>query len=221
MAKSRTKVKRHRLLVYHRLGRRLRVPALVIFMLSVVLYGIAWLVKQGQAADVNQALLDRLWDTRPVLFLQIGTSLLLFLFATFILQTSYIQAGSKTIRVRAGIVPINISYARIKQLRLVQFSAQYPEDRLKGSERSLVEPFQGMTVSAVDLRGLPKPFTPRLLRMLWAKFMFTGDRSAIMFVVADPMVLQQQIQGGLDTRQAKRKAEDRYLDPIERASRRK
>lgn len=218
MAKNRRSIKRHRLLVYYRLGQRLRTMPFLIALFTVVLLVIGWLGSTGILQGGDQSLLNRLWSSRILLYIIVGASALLYLFSLYISHDSYVEARPKTLRVKAGLVPVDISYARIKQIRLVSFSMQHPLDRLKGSDFSLVEPFEGSTCTAVDLKSLPKPFTPSLIKRMWNKFMFTGEGGSLMFVVQDPMVLNQQIDGYIAARQARVKKDSKYLDPIERAS---
>jgi hypothetical protein len=218
MAKRRQSTKRHRLLIYYRLGQRMRTAPFLIAIFTLALVGIGWLGNQGILTGGNRDLITRLWEGRLLLYVAVGASLLLYLLSLYISRGSYVEARPKALRVRAGLVTVDISYARIQQMRLVQFGLQYPLDSLRGSEAALVEPFEGSTCSAVDLRSLPRPFTPRLLRRIWSKFMFTADRRSLMFVVADPMVLNQQIDGYIANRQARIKQKTQYIDPIERAA---
>jgi hypothetical protein len=216
--KSRRDVKKHRLLVYYRLGQRLRTVPFLIALFCVILLGIGWMGSEGIFQEGNRGLIERLWTGRLLLFVAIGASVLLYLFSLYISHTSYVQARPKALRVKAGLVPVDISYGRIRQIRLVQFDMHYPPDKLKGSDAALVEPFEGATCTSVDLKSLPKPFTPQLLKRVWNKFMFTGDGESVMFVVRDPMVLNQQIDGYISARQARIKGSTKYVDPIERAA---
>lgn len=218
MAKSRRSTKRHRLLIYYRLGQRMRTAPFLIAIFTLVLVGIGWLGDQGILTGGNQVLVARLWEGRLLLYVIIGASVLLYLLSLHISHGSYVEARPKTLRVRGGLVTVDISYARIQQIRLVQFGMQFPLENLKGSDAALVEPFEGNTCSAVDLRSLPRPFTPRLLKRMWSKFMFTANRRSLMFVVDDPMVLNQQIDGYIANRQARIQQKTKYIDPIERAA---
>ncbi len=216
--KSRRNVKRHRLLIYHEIGQRMRVTPLLIVAFTFVLLGIGWLADHEVIGGVSGGFAQRLWDSRNLLYVMIGASVLLYLFAIYISRTSYVEARPKTLRIKAGLVPVDVSYARVRQIRLVQLGVQYPEKKLKHREVALLDPFMGNTCTAVDLRALPWPFSPALLKRLWNKFMFTADGGSLMFVVADAMVLNQQIDGKISDRQARIKKKDRYLDPIARAA---
>jgi len=216
--KSRRSVKRHRLLIYHEIGQRMRVTPLLIVVFTFLLLGIGWLADREILAGEATGIAQRLWDGRVLLYVMIGASALLYLLAIYISRTSYVEARPKTLRIKAGLVPVDVSYARIRQIRLVQLGVQYPEKKLKSRDLALVDHLLGNTCTAVDLRSLPWPFTPGLLKRLWSKFMFTADGGSLMFVVADSMVLNQQIDSKISDRQARVNKTDQYLDPIARAA---
>ncbi len=219
MTRRRRSVKRHRLLIYHQLGQRLRTAPFFTIVLCAVLLGLGWLGNREILTGGNREMLERIWSNRTLLYLVLGASTLLYGFMILIAQTSYVEAQAKTLRVKAGLIPVDISYGRIRQIRLAQFGLQYPADQLRGTERALAEDFAGSTCTIIDLNSLPRPFTPALLKRLWHRFMFTADSNSLMFVVKDAIVLNQQIDGYLAARQSRQKGENRYLDPIERAAR--
>jgi hypothetical protein len=218
--KSRRDVKKHKLLVYYRLGQRLRTVPFLIVLFCLILLAIGWMGSEGILQGGDQGMMQRLWTGRLLLYVAVGASLILYLFSLLLSHGSYVQARPKALRVKAGLIPVDISYARIKQIRLVQFDLQYPLDKVKGSDYALVEPFEGSTSTVVDLKSLPKPFTPQLLRRLLNKFMYTNDSdgTSLMLVVSDPMVLNQQIDGYIAARQARMKGGAKYIDPITRAA---
>jgi hypothetical protein len=217
-AKSRRAVKRHRLLVYHRLGQRLRTLPFLIVLASAVLFALAWMRHQNILDCCNQELLARMWDNRLMLYLMIGASVLLYLFSLAISWTSFVEARPKVLHVRAGLIPVNISYGRIQQIRLGSLGLHHPAENQKGGDRAIVEEFEGLTCTVIDLKSLPKPFTRKGLQRVWHKFMFTNNGSSLLFVVKDAMVLNQQIDAYISARMARQKGQGRYLDPVERAA---
>jgi hypothetical protein len=197
----------------------MRVLPFFIALAGAILYALGWMGSQGILQGGNRELLGILWGNRPRLLVVVGASVLLYLFMIFISRTSFVEARPKALHVRAGLVPVDISYGRIRQIRLVQLGLQYPPETLKGPEVGLIDPLAGATCTVVDLSSVPWPFTKRSLRWIWNKFMFTADGGSLMFVVKDAMVLNQQIDSYLAARQARLKGDDRYLDPIARATR--
>ena len=205
---------RHRLLVYRRLGQRWRTVPLLLVLLGGVLFALGWLTNRGTIQGLNTELLTRLWEQRILVLSLIGFSLLLYIVATMI-ANSYVEVQPKALYVRAGLVPQHISYGRVRQLRVVQLSEQYPAKDIKRRDYALLEPYYGNACTAVDLKSWPK--AP--LKKLWHHLMFTREGQSLLFVVEDGMVLNQQIDGALAARHARYNTDSQYQDPIERAVR--
>lgn len=208
---------RHRLLLYARLGQQLRTAPFLITIFGVVLLFLGWLESQGAIQGVNLELLRMLWAGRVLLIAIIVCSLAIFVLAIIIGRGSYVDVRPVTLHVQAGLLALNISYKRIKQIRLGQVGVQHPEESLKGSDWGLIEPFWGEACSVVDLRNWPWP-GKKMTQRLWSKFMFTRDGNSLMFIVRDAMVLNQQIDGRLAALQVSAK-QSQYVDPLERAVR--
>lgn len=204
--------RRHRLLVYYRLGQRWRTMPLLTALLGGALVGLGWLASRSVLVTGDAGLLGMLWEKRPLLFILITTCLLLYALLLIIARNSYVEARPGALHVHAGLAPLDISYGRIRQIRLVQVGVQFPPDTLKAGERALLAPLLEKPCTAVDLRSWPR----QPLRKLWHRRMFTADGSSLLFIVDDPMLLNQQIDGAMATRQARRKRTG-YKDPIERA----
>ncbi len=206
--------RRHRLLVYYRLGQRQRVIPLLIAVFSAMLYGIGWLYERGAFEVGNPTLLRALWTNRVLILALIGYSLLLYVLSILIARLSFVEARSKALRVRAGLVPVDISYGRIRQIRLARFANIYPPEALKPRERRRLRPFADMTCTVVDLQSWPR--LP--IKRLWNRYLFTRDGTSLLFIVEQPMLLNQQIDAAITQRHA-RLTQDRraYRDPIDRA----
>lgn len=206
---------KHRLLIYSRLGQQLRTAPFLITIFGVGLLFLGWLESQGAIQGVNSELLRMLWAGRLLLIAIILCSLAIFVLAIIIGQGSHVDVRPRTLHIQAGLLPVNISYKRIKQIRLGQLGAQHPEDTLRGGDWSLVEPFWGQPCTLVDLNSWPPP-GHKTIRRFWSKFMFNHDGNSLMFVVKDAMMLNQQIDGRLAAFQSSAK-KSQYLDPLERA----
>ena len=211
MAKN---MRRHRLLVYYRLGQRWRTVPLLMAVLGGILYGLAWLNSYNIVQGLNTDLLNRIWTNRIMILILIGTSLLLYILTLFIAHFSYVKVRGRALRIRAGLVPQDISYGRINQLRLVQLSKQYPPESLKNSEYAILEPLYGEPCTAVDLNSWPN--AP--LKKLWHRFMFTQEGGSLLLIVDDAMLLNQQIDAALIARKTRLDRKGGYQDPVKRAA---
>jgi hypothetical protein len=216
MASSRKAVSKHPLLVYQRLGARLRFVPMVTAIACLLLLGLGWFGTQNVMPGLDASLLIRLWDQKGLLILAVVACVMLYVFS-IIIGSSMVEARPKVLHVRAGIMSVNISYKRVKQIRLSQVSTQFSDDMLKGGDYGLLEPLLSTTCSVIDLYNWPSP-GHAMLRRLWSKFMFSGDSVSLLLIVRDAMVLNQQIDGRLA--EAQHRGKDKgYVDPIERATR--
>lgn len=204
--------KRHRLEISFRIGQRLRIVPFLLILMGLLLQAILFLAER----DIIEVALIRP-ERRPFVWMLVILAAALYLVAIFISRVSIAQARPNYLRVRAGIVPLSVSYARIRSLRPVQVGEQYPPKTLKGSERALLEPFFGKTAVAVDLKSFP--LNEALLRRLWPKFMFTKDMKGLMLVVEDALGLIQEIDHHQTRYFERRNSEEKPRDLFERVAR--
>jgi len=191
--------RKHRLEVYFRIGQRMRMGPLLLAVVGLLLlaYTYATQIISLWPSLINllpPSIVDILWlgpARRPLVFALLLLSGLLYLANIVVSRVSVVQARRDHILIRAGLVPLVISYSRVNSLRPVQVGQQYSPKSLKGRDRSLVEPFFGSTAVAVDLRSFP--MSEATLRRFWSKFMFLTDRKGVLLVVEDAMVLIQEI----------------------------
>lgn len=213
--KTRKKYAPHRLLIYYRIGQRMRTTPLFISLVGLFLLAIAWMGNRSIIQGGNRTMLNAIWEGRAYLILLIVVSAFLYVLMIVIARTSYVQVRPRALRVRAGLLPLDISYGRIRNRRLTTLSAYFPAEGLKNREYGLLEPLLEHTCTVVDLKSWPLDL--RLLKMLWSKYLF-AESVGLIFAVDDPMVLNQEIDGAITNRQTRRKGGARYVDPIERAA---
>jgi len=213
--KDRRSIKQHRLLVYQRIGNRMRSAPFLIGGLSLILFALGWMSTQDFMQGVDTGLLRIIWRNNVYLIIILFVCGVIFVYGMAIGALSYVEARARSLHIQAGLMAINISYRRIKQIRLSQVGVQYPADTLRGSDADLLDPLLGLPCTVVDLRSWPWPGFDWLKR-LWSRFMFSSSGTALMLVVTDAMVLNQQIDGRVAVLQAQSK-QSQYLDPLERA----
>jgi hypothetical protein len=219
MARKRRRKIRYRLLVYRRLGQQLRTLPLLVGISGLLLFALGWLSHSGTVVG-SESMAAMFWERRGLIIVMIAGGFALYLLAIMIARMSYVEVKAKALRVRTGLLALDISYRRIRQIRLVQFGVQYPPDELRARDLSLVRPFLGSSCTAVDMRSWP--IDRRLLKRLWIKFMFGQEGDSILFVVEDAMRLNQLIDERVTTLQSKEMIERRgYKDPIARVAEKK
>ncbi len=206
---------RQKLLIYHQFAKRWRVGPMLTAVMAGLLYGMAWLTDKKMLRSANVDFLQMLWGNRIYILGLIGFSLILYVLIVGIGRSSFVEVRPQALRIRAGMVTSDLSYGRIRQIRLVQLASVYPPDSLRAGDWATLKPFVDMSCTAIDLQSWPK--LP--LKRLWHKFMFTQDGLSLLLVVEDAMVLNQQIDGAIAARQARlSKSKRGYQDPVERAA---
>jgi hypothetical protein len=217
MARKRRRKIRYPLLVYQRLGQRLRTLPLLTGVFGLLLLALGWLNHSGAAAVGSASMTGILWERRGLLVVLIVGSFALYLLAILIARMSFVEVRAKALRVRTGLLALDVSYRRIRQIRLVQLGVQYPPDSLRARHLALVRPFMGISCTAVDMRSWP--LDRRLLKALWVRFMFAREGDSLLFVVEDAMRLNQLIDERVTALQSQEMIERRgYKDPIARAA---
>jgi len=219
MGKSPRKVlSRHPLLVYQRVSQRLRSTPLLTVFAGLLLLGLSFVGNMITLEGVDTSMLDTLRAGQPIIVVLILASALLYIFAVFIGRNSYIEARPKMLHIQTGLLAINISYRRIRQIRLSQVSIQHPEHSVKGGDKSIVAALANLPCSVIDLSSWPWPGLTALKR-LWGKLMFSGDGDNLLVIVRDAMVFNQQLDGRTaSVLQRDKQQQSQYLDPLERAA---
>ena len=172
MAKS---DRRHRLLIYERVFAARRMPALLITVLLGVL---AWFAP-GALAEAY---------LRLVLVMGTAVALLLYLYTVVGPSLSYVQCRPTHLLVSTPFFRLAISYNRIYTTRPVPFDPL----KVSWSQESVVQPFVGRTMLAMDLMGYP--IARRWLRLLLNPFLLPDNFVGLQFVVADWMALSRDIE---------------------------
>jgi len=214
-AKDRRAIKRHRLLIYEQIGSRMRTVPFMLAGITLILYGLGWLSTQDFMQVGDTSMLQIIWKNQLYLFVILFVCVAIYLYGFLTSKLSYIEARSKSLRIQAGLLAINMSYRRIKQIRLGQVGTQFPQGMLRGADADLIDPLLGVSCTLVDLKSWPSPGYG-WLRRLWSRFMFSGDLVSLMLVVPDAMALNQQIDSRIAVLQAS-SSQSHYLDPLERA----
>jgi hypothetical protein len=217
MAKNRSRnMPKYRLLAYYQMGHRMRTLPFLVAFLCLVMLLFGWSAHTGIAAErVNLDILLAFWEGRYFLVAAVAACVVMYIIAVIIARRSFVQLRPMTMRIQAGLFRMDVAYKRIQKLRLVQVGMQYPPSSLRGRDRAIIEPLQGMTATAVDLKSWP--VKKKLLQRLWSKFMFSPDGDSILLMVEEPIVLNQQIDNRIQQYKDRSNPNQGYLDPIDRA----
>lgn len=167
---------RHPLLLYVRWFGMLRLPALLIAVLSA---GLWWF------ADSVPLLANTLAQA-ALLTLSILCGLL-FVYAWVGPRMSYVQCRPTHLRISTPLFRLAVSYSRIRTTKPVKFAP----GPLPASQSRLVDPFRGQTIVAAEF--ISYPMSERWLRLWFSPFMFAKDLMGLQFIVTDWMALSREI----------------------------
>lgn len=186
MARNRPKSgRRHRLLLNYDIGQRRRIVPFLLVLVGLAALGLTYL----PPGVLPTTLLGP--ERRPYVLVFVVVCAALYVLTIFSSRVSMVQARPNYLYVRAGILPMAISYSRIRRLRPVRLGNHYPPSSLKGGERALLEPYVGLTAAGVDVHSFP--MSDAILRRLWNKFTFLSDTQGLLLLVKDAMGLLQEI----------------------------
>jgi hypothetical protein len=168
------------LLIYRRWAKMLRLPSLLISIVSAV--GWYFAPKDGQSMLSGKA-----W----LLLVGGGASALIFLYSLRAHRAAYVQCFPAYVKIQTPLFSVAVSYKRIRQVRPVEYYTELPLSKMKNPQLRLLEPFLGRTVILLDLAKLP--MTERKLRLWLPWFMFAQKATGFVLVVEDWMALSRQI----------------------------
>jgi hypothetical protein len=178
--------KRFRLLLYDRVLSRVRIPSLILAILSLGL----WYGSTSQWLD---------WPPtdKANILLSAGAFFIGFWMFTWLSPLlAYVQVFENHLHLQTPIYRINIPYTNIRNTRPVEVQKLFPPSKLSSGQRDFLRPFYGRTALAVDLQGLPPPNF--IFRMFFHRFTFSPDTLGLVLLVEDWLRLSHQLSTRLD-----------------------
>ena len=194
------KMKRHNLLLYDQLSRRMRGKLLWLGLTLLVL-------------AVVDLLRPFLGSTFYLLWLVVGLVALLWLYYGILVRRAGVVVTPGYLLLQGPLRGVKISYGRITAVTSTQMAQHYDFDALKGRERSLVQPFFGVACTFVGLNSWPKTLNRRTL--WFPRLLFGARREGLLLASPDWMQLNRDIEEARrkwhDARQQKGKKDGRSL----------
>ena len=173
-------VRKHRLLIFEIMSKRLRNKLLFLFFILLAI---------GVYDFFTQILGDDVWFLFWIVILVV---FLLWFYYAFMMPRASIQIRPKSLRLRGPLMAFNVSYARIHSVTSAQMSQHFPFDSLKGREQGVLEPLYNRTCVFIELSSYPKAFR---WRHLWfPKYIFGTSRPGLVCVVNDWIALSRDVE---------------------------
>jgi hypothetical protein len=174
-------MKKHRLLIFDRISRRLRGK---LFLLLLVLIALGIYDLFGPAPILG--------DYWYLIWIGVGLIALFWLYYRFLVGRAYIQAGPKYLRLQGPLYGVNLSYNRIHSITSSHIGQHYALDTLKGFERGLVEPIYSQACVFIELKSYPPAFR---WRNLWfSRLIFGTNRPGLLCAVEDWVALSRDAE---------------------------
>lgn len=193
-------MKKHKLLLYDQMSRRMRGKLLWLGLTLLVL----------AVVDLLRPFLGTYFY---LLWLVVGLVAVLWVYYSILVRRAGVVVASNYLLLQGPLRGVKISYGRISGVTSTQMAQHFEFDALKGRERSLVQPFFGTACTFVGLNSWPKTLSQR---SLWfPRLLFGVRREGLLLASPNWMQLNRDIEEARrkwhDARQQKGKKDGRSL----------
>ncbi len=172
-------MKKHKLLIYDQLSRRMRGKLLWLGLILLALALYDWI----------RPFLGDFWY---LAWLVLGVVLILWVYYAFLLRRAGITVAPNYLQLRGPLRQVKISYGRIDTITSSQMRQHYSFKEIKSRERSLVKPFFGTTCSFISLNSWP---TTLKQRKLWfPRLLFGVRREGLLLATPNWMQLNRDVE---------------------------
>ena len=193
-------MKKHKLLLYAQMSRRMRGKLLWLGLTLLVL-------------AVVDLLRPFLGPSFYLLWLVVGLVAVLWVYYGVLVRRGGVTVTPTHLLLRGPFKQVKISYGRIAAVTSTQMAQHYDFDALKGRERRLVQPFFGTACTFVGLNSWPQMLNPRTL--WFPRLLFGVRREGLLLASPNWMQLNRDIEEARrkwhDARQQKTKKDGRSL----------
>ena len=193
-------MKKHKLLLYDQMSRRMRGKLLWLGLILLVL----------AVVDLVRPFLGSYFY---LLWLVIGLVAVLWVYYGILLRRAGVVVTPHYLLLQGPLRGVKISYGRMDTVTSTQMSQHYDFNTLKARERSLVKPFIGATCSFVNMHSWPKTLNQRTL--WFPRLLFGVRREGLLLASPNWMQLNRDIEEARrkwhDARQQKDKKDGRSL----------
>ncbi len=177
--KKRPQGKRFRLLIYEQMWRRWALSLILIVPASLVLW---WVAPQ-------LSITNPLYRALALIPAAISMAMLLLVYLSR--RRAWVQCRYNHIRIQSPVLPLVISYSRIKEAKPRSFADVFDPAREKAARRSWLGPYWGKT--ALVVRISKYPVAKFWLRLWLSPYVLLPDSPGFVFLVEDWMALSRQV----------------------------
>lgn len=172
--------KRHPLLVYRRAWGRLWKNSLSVGILLGVLWAVIYFMMPS---------LEPIYEI--LLLIVAFLTLILGVVAFLLRNLAYVRAYPDHIQIVTPVFQVKVSYRRVRSVRPMDLAQIFPPQKARGIERSLLEPYYGMTAVVIEMNSYP--LKAGVLRFFLPDVMLLPKSTGLVLVVKDWMALSTDI----------------------------
>lgn len=187
-------MKRHQLLIYRQLSRRVRNVALLVF-LSVTVIGLY---------DQYRPFLGDNW---VLWWPAVGVFFAVWAYYALLVPRSALLVRPDCLRVQGPLRGVNVSYERVHIVTSTHAFHHYPREELNRGEHQLLEPLRQKTALLIEFDRWPKSL--RRARLWFPRLLLSGTGPGLLLIVDDWLALSQDIEVARDRWRSRRHAQRR------------
>lgn len=191
-------MKKHRLLIYDVLSRRLRFKLLALWLALVVV---------GLVDLFYRPILGAFWY---VLWLVVLLVILFWVYYTFFLPRAWLVITPESLLLQTPAGEVRISYGRIDNITSSHMAQHYSLKELKRRDRVLAKPHFKQTCALLEMNSIPDALEKK--RNQLPRILFSKRRKGLLLLVEDWIQLSRDVEvaraNWRDTRKAKRDDDD-------------
>lgn len=163
-------------------------------LLATVVLGLFWLLAPRILGPT---------PLRPLLLLAVLASATLMLYGYFAPKVAHVRCTPEGIRLQGPLMPLVISYRRVKGTRPVQMGQIFDLQKDRAARR-WPQRYWSMTAVVVELNGFP--VSPFWLRLWFDPHLFLPGGSGLVLLVEDWMGLSQQMDSIVSLHRSRRRS---------------
>lgn len=212
-------MKKHRLLVFENMSRRIRWKLFALWFILLLLAVYDWLMASMSSIGNSLALGESAVYTLPpilgdywlYIWIAIPALILFWIYYTFVVTRAALIITPQYLILQIPHRKVKISYGRIDTIISTQMAEHYSYKELTGSERRILKKTFRQTCSFLELSSFPKALEQQRRRL--PRILFSNRRKGLLLVVDNWLQLNRDLESArTQWLQAKQKLEPQEDD---------
>ena len=185
--RRKTRGKRHRLIVYHRMMSRILRAAV---LLDIALWAVYYQARLGRVPTLFPPL-------DMILLFVAGIGLVVVTLIMILRLRGFVQARMGYLIIVTSVLTLKISYRRVLSARPVEFGQLYSPAGMRWADKNFLEPYFGKTILAIITKGYP--VSRRVLRLFFPRYFIHPKDTGFLLIIEDWMALSTEVDELMNT----------------------